>query len=538
MADKGEHIDDLQLRWVQISKGFLTGGTPALSQNAKVHTLWTIMQGTATVMLHGQPIKLQPGICMLFEPETTIEVDKAGDGRLQYYSLEFEAASAGDAEDGRELLSFAAGRPCFIKPFAPLMDVLDSLFDLRAAVCGMARFKRNILLQEAIYLVAAAAADSKHLKEGEHVVTQTILYMKENYKAKMTLQELADFAGIGIRQYTHMFRQLTGTSPMDYLGKLRIERAKKLLLAPSNDMVTVASHVGFKDEFYFSRKFKQHVGISPRVYVQTREPRVIGLLYTSHLLALGHVPVGAPDYHLFENYYVREHVRAMTPFKWEPCDMEAVRAMKPDLILGYEHMRSEEQEQLSELAEVIAIDWHNQDVYGQLRQISAVVGKQRQEREWMERHLAKADQARLRIERQLGGTETCAVLVMERNTFRVVGSRNMGHVFFRLLGLNPHPLVKQHMEAGAPFIFSEPKPYDDLSKYDADRLILMINPKEQGAPEAFNQLKMSERWRNLAAVRGGRMHIVPFNKWWVYSPLAIDGQLDEAVAFLQKEDVS
>ncbi|ANY67089.1 hypothetical protein BBD42_11900 [Paenibacillus sp. BIHB 4019] len=459
------------------------------------------------------------------------------DGRIQYYSLEFEAASASIVEAGKELLSFATGQPFFIKPFAPFMDVMDSLFDLRMAVSGMERFKRNILLQEAIYLFAAAALASNNSKDAEHAVHRTILYMKENYKSKITLPELANLAGVGIRQYTHLFKQVTGASPMDYLGKLRMDRAKKLLLVASNDMVTVASHVGFKDEFYFSRKFKQQVGVSPRVYMQTREPRVIGLLYTSHLLALGHVPVGAPDYHLFENYYVREHAKAMTPFKWEPCDMDAVRAMKPDLILGYEHMLSEEQEQLSQFAEVIPIDWHAQDVYGQLRQISAIVGKRKQEREWLERHLAKADQARERVQRLIGGKETCAVLVMESETFRVVGDRNMGHVFFQTLGLNPHPLVKQHMEAGAPFIFSEPKPYHELSKYDADRLIIMVNSKDKGAPEAFKQLQMSERWQNLSAVRSGSMHMVPFNKWWVYSPLAIDGQLDEAVALLHNEDV-
>ncbi|MHA7966934.1 AraC family ligand binding domain-containing protein [Paenibacillus sp. CAU 1782] len=81
------------------------------------------------------------------------------------------------------------------------------------------------------------------------------------------------------------------------------------------------------------------------------------------------------------------------------------------------------------------------------------------------------------------------------------------------------------------------KKMDEISQYrDAvsgleqfKRLILlqefvMVNEQERGAKASFSRLGKSEYWRSLKAVRSGRVHEVPYARWWMYSPLAAEGQ--------------
>lgn len=67
--------------------------------------------------------------------------------------------------------------------------------------------------------------------------------------------------------FRRCFKKETGMTPLEYVTALRVNRAKKLLLAtPYQPIETIATGCGFSDEFYFSRVFKKLTGISPREY--------------------------------------------------------------------------------------------------------------------------------------------------------------------------------------------------------------------------------------------------------------------------------
>nr|WP_285858684.1 AraC family transcriptional regulator [Paenibacillus sp. MER 99-2] len=397
----------------------------------------------------------------------------------------------------------------------------------------MSRFRRGILLQETIFQFAVKACADQPANTKEAVL-RTITHIEENYQQHWKVGELAAMACVGTRQYSHIFRQITGTSPMDYLHRVRVDHAKRLLRSPSRDMHAIATQVGFKDEFYFSRRFKQQEGVSPSMYMKQREPRVIGLLFTSHLLALGMTPIGAPDYHLYRNEYVRPYLPEIKPFEWEPYDLEAIRGMEPDLILGYEHMTTGEYEQFSKIAEVVRIPWQSQDVYQQLDSVSAVVNKRSRSREWMEQHQLRVAQTKERLASIIGIQDTYAALVIDDTGFRVAGNRNMGHVLHRSLQLTPHPLVQQFINNyNGHNAFSDKLPFEELRNYDADRLFVMVNGQNPYAEAAFRKLCRSEVWGNLNVVRKGNVHTVSYDKWWMYTPLAVDGQLDEIVKLVE-----
>lgn len=98
---------------------------------------------------------------------------------------------------------------------------------------------------------------------------QAINYIKENFTQNdLTLSFLADKLHISQPYLTRIIKQKAGMSFTDYLNKLRINMAIKLLLDADNSYTIndIANMVGYSSQHYFSRAFKNYMGLSPNQY--------------------------------------------------------------------------------------------------------------------------------------------------------------------------------------------------------------------------------------------------------------------------------
>ncbi|HYF50953.1 MAG TPA: AraC family transcriptional regulator [Planctomycetota bacterium] len=84
--------------------------------------------------------------------------------------------------------------------------------------------------------------------------------------ARHSLPELAATAKLSVSQFSYVFRKHFGTSPIDYLLNLRLQRAVYYLSDHNLNMTEIASRVGFNDSLYFSKQFKRRYGKSPLKY--------------------------------------------------------------------------------------------------------------------------------------------------------------------------------------------------------------------------------------------------------------------------------
>jgi AraC family transcriptional regulator len=84
----------------------------------------------------------------------------------------------------------------------------------------------------------------------------------------LSLEELADAAGLSITHFSQMFRQSTGQSPHQFVLQRRIERAKEMVLAAERRVLDVAVACGFKNQQHFARVFRRVCGASPTQYRQ------------------------------------------------------------------------------------------------------------------------------------------------------------------------------------------------------------------------------------------------------------------------------
>ena len=80
----------------------------------------------------------------------------------------------------------------------------------------------------------------------------------------ITISDVASQTGVGERYLRKLFSQYLNLSPLDYLNQIRINKAIELLRNTEMSVKEVCFACGFQSPQYFSRIFKQQMGISPR----------------------------------------------------------------------------------------------------------------------------------------------------------------------------------------------------------------------------------------------------------------------------------
>lgn len=100
-----------------------------------------------------------------------------------------------------------------------------------------------------------------------YAVKKIITYINENYSHKISLDKIAQNMYLSPVYISKIFKEETGESPINYLIKIRLEKAKEILLqSNSNSIKEVATLVGYEDAYYFSKLFKKYYGVSPLNY--------------------------------------------------------------------------------------------------------------------------------------------------------------------------------------------------------------------------------------------------------------------------------
>lgn len=147
----------------------------------------------------------------------------------------------------------------------------------------MARLNRGVVSvlakgvftgSETLQLIQAALQrNRKSGSEAQRLVRRAIAYIHTHYRDDITREDMAAAMGVNESYLARCFQQELNIPPMTYLMRHRINQAKHLLAQSDESITSVAMTVGFSGSDYFSRVFRQEVGVSPRAYRQGERPQ-------------------------------------------------------------------------------------------------------------------------------------------------------------------------------------------------------------------------------------------------------------------------
>ncbi|QGN33122.1 AraC family transcriptional regulator [Microlunatus sp. Gsoil 973] len=91
-------------------------------------------------------------------------------------------------------------------------------------------------------------------------------HLRQHLTAPVRIPELAELAGFSPSHFSARFRAFTGYSVIEYVKRLRMARARQLLITSDRTIAEIATAVGYRDAFYFSRVFRAVNQTSPSAF--------------------------------------------------------------------------------------------------------------------------------------------------------------------------------------------------------------------------------------------------------------------------------
>lgn len=115
------------------------------------------------------------------------------------------------------------------------------------------------------YLLLRNSDSCITVDNGNKVIEQAVAYIRENFASDITLSSLAKMFCVSPEHFSRMFKKETGLGFSKYLNSLRLQYAEQLLRSADGQNITqIAEICGFEDSNYFSKKFKEIYGSSPK----------------------------------------------------------------------------------------------------------------------------------------------------------------------------------------------------------------------------------------------------------------------------------
>lgn len=153
-----------------------------------------------------------------------------------------------------------AATPELLDAAVRLMRLLDCPSDIPAMA--------PLIEQEILYRILTGPAGGQMVNiamsdsQGNRIA-RAIGWLRTHYASPLTIEELAEHAGMSVSSFHHHFKSITAMTPVQYQKQLRLHEARRLMLAEGLDVGSAGHRVGYKSPSQFSREYSRLYGMSP-----------------------------------------------------------------------------------------------------------------------------------------------------------------------------------------------------------------------------------------------------------------------------------
>lgn len=129
-------------------------------------------------------------------------------------------------------------------------------------------------ITKALRIIAENTKDIQKINKHDEVtykrIKKVLRFIDDSLSEELNNEQLSKLINVSESILLKSFKKTVGASPMQYVIKKRIDRARYLIITTDKKISTIASECGFNDMSYFAKQFKRIVGTSPKEYKKER----------------------------------------------------------------------------------------------------------------------------------------------------------------------------------------------------------------------------------------------------------------------------
>lgn len=238
-----------------------------------------ILKGEGLFFIDGKEYEVKEGDLIILNPGTYHKslIGKKPSCLANECYISFSGVQFRDMEK-EQMPLFEPGQLVYSMPAGLRQEIfkLCTAISKEYQVCRTGRyFMMKAYLIQLLCLLIREQAEAKSEASGyifqsvnkKYVVNQIKKYLDEHYREKISLDQIARNMYLSTFYISKIFKSETGDTPINYLIRLRMERAKEILQEGEvSSIQAVAASVGYEDAYHFSKLFKKYYGVAPSRY--------------------------------------------------------------------------------------------------------------------------------------------------------------------------------------------------------------------------------------------------------------------------------
>ena len=143
--------------------------------------------------------------------------------------------------------------------FKELVLMLTSGVDSLEQACAVTLAELNLFTEIAKCMEATGGGSLSYIRKTNH-------YIRENFRRKVSVDQIADFVGINKAYLQRQYKKYTGQTILETINTLRVQKAAALLANTNLPVQQIAVQVGFANKNQLNYEFKKVVGMTPSDY--------------------------------------------------------------------------------------------------------------------------------------------------------------------------------------------------------------------------------------------------------------------------------
>lgn len=219
-----------------------------------------LIEGSMSFLVDGLTKILSAGDIIIYPPDTAQKYKSISESGASYIWVHFTGFAA---EDMILSSGLTAGKIYSAWPNQSVYSMIMKMGDeLRIKRTGSETRANGLFLELLSFLARELKSDRKSGNRYSRILP-ALRDMEKNAGARRSNEEYAKMCGLTPYYFIHLFKEVTGESPVKYISELNMRKAEYLLEDTNRGVADIARLTGFESPSYFTKRFKERFGKTP-----------------------------------------------------------------------------------------------------------------------------------------------------------------------------------------------------------------------------------------------------------------------------------